>query len=148
MKSTDIPKKYLWLIVLVWTAVIFAWSLQSGEDSGRVSGSLTAAVLNFLSRCGLDISYESAHHFIRKAAHFSEYAVLGALVFNAQKKAPLPGNDALIIGLWMICVPCIDETIQRFVPQRAGMASDILLDMCGFACAVMICLLLKKVRKT
>lgn len=144
MKSTIYKGKYIWLAVLVWTAVIFAFSLQSGADSGRMSGSLTKAVLDFLAHCGLEISYESAHHFIRKAAHFTEYAVLGTLVFIAQKKAPLVKNDALCIILWMTAVPSIDETIQRFVPQRAGMGTDILLDMCGFACAVMLWLALGK----
>ena len=66
MKSTISFKKYLWAAVIVWTMIIFAWSLQSGDDSGRVSGSLTEAVFGFLARAGLEIDYESAHHFIRK----------------------------------------------------------------------------------
>ncbi len=144
MKSTISFKKYLWAAVIVWTMIIFAWSLQSGDDSGRVSGSLTEAVFGFLARAGLEIDYESAHHFIRKTAHFTEYAVLGALVFNAQKKTPLLKSDVLCICLWMISVPAADETIQRFVPERAGMIADVLLDMCGFACAVFLCILLKR----
>ena len=144
MKSTITLKKYLWAAVIVWTMIIFAWSLQSGDDSGRVSGSLTEAIFGFLARAGLEINYESAHHFIRKTAHFTEYAVLGALVFNAQKKAPLLKSDALCICLWMISVPAADETIQLFVPERAGMIADVLLDMSGFACAVLLCILLKR----
>jgi VanZ family protein len=130
-------KKLSWIAVLVWILIIFSWSLQSGEDSGRVSGSLTQSVLNFLSSVGREFSYDAAHHFIRKAAHFTEYAVLGALTLHAQKKAPLFESDALSIGLFML-VPVIDETIQRFVPQRAGMGSDVLLDMCGFLSAVLV----------
>lgn len=141
-KISTMRKNLPWIAVIVWILIIFSWSLQSGEDSGRVSGSLTQSVLNFLSSLGMEFSYESAHHFIRKAAHFSEYAVLGALTMNAIKKAPLFASDALSAGLFMTGVPVIDETIQRFVPERAGMGSDVLLDMCGFLLAAVIFLLI------
>ena len=42
-------------------------------------------------------------------------------------------------GIWYF-VPNIDETIQRYVPGRASMTSDVLLDMCGFACGFALCL--------
>lgn len=127
--------KRIWLSVLLWTLLIFYMSLNTGDDSGALSGNITKSILDFLSSLGIQISFESAHHFIRKAAHFSEYAVLGLLVCNAQKKAPLLTRSAPVICLWMVLVPSIDETLQHFVPGRYGALSDVLLDLCGYVFA-------------
>lgn len=134
MKQKNSSKR-IWLSVLAWTALIFYMSLNTGEDSGALSGNITKSMLDFLSSLGIHITFESAHHFIRKAAHFSEYAVLGLLVCNAQKKAPLLLRSAQVIFLWMVLVPALDETLQHFVPGRYGALSDVLLDACGYAFA-------------
>lgn len=86
---------------------------------------------------------ELLHLVVRKGAHFSEYFVLGVLTFNALRltfRSPVAGTAALV-AIW-VCVPGIDETIQRFVPSRVGATADVLLDMCGFACSFILCLLL------
>ena len=136
--------KLIWLSVLAWTMLIFYMSLNTGEDSGALSGNITKSILDFLSSLGIHISFESAHHFIRKAAHFSEYAVLGLLVCNAQKKAPLLMQSAPVICFWMVLVPALDETLQHFVPGRYGALSDVLLDVCGYAFAAVLFALFAK----
>lgn len=140
-------QKTIWLLALLWTAVIFSASLQNGNDSGQLSGNITKAVLEFLQSIGIRLSFDDAHFLIRKAAHFSEYAVLGLLVSHAQKKAPLFQSDALSIGLWMFAVPLADEWIQHFVSGRYGALSDSLLDMCGFLTAWLLYSLFAKARK-
>jgi VanZ family protein len=67
--------------------------------------------------------------------------MLAILAFNAVRTTfaqPL-ASAAIFGGIWYL-VPNIDETIQRYVPGRAGMTSDVLLDMCGFACGFALCL--------
>ncbi len=81
--------KLIWLLPLLWTAVIFLASFQSGEDSGALSGNISIAILKFISSIGIRFSFETFHLLMRKAAHFCEYAVLGVLVSIARRKAPL-----------------------------------------------------------
>ena len=140
-------KKYYWLAAVLWTLFIFSNSLQNGDTSGQMSGSLTRTILSFLSSLGISLSYETAHHFLRKAAHFSEYAVLGLLVSHALRKAPPVRNSAAILYIWMVTAPAIDETIQRFVPDRGPAFTDVLIDICGFLCAVLLYRLFSRKRK-
>lgn len=69
---------------------------------------------------------------IRKTAHFSEYAILVALArrmsFTWSNKPWVRMAMTLVV---LVCVPCFDETIQRFVPGRAGQMRDVLIDMSG-----------------
>ena len=139
MKQSESGKgKLIWALVILYTLFIFSNSLQTGETSGHLSGQLTKAILGFLSSLGIDLPYDGAHHFIRKAAHFSEYFILGLLVSHAQKKAKILNFDYLCIALWTLAVPCIDETLQLFTAGRAGSPYDVLLDMCGCLCGAMV----------
>lgn len=142
--KTEKRKNTIWLAVILWTLIIFSASLQSGDTSGALSGNITHMILNFLSGLGLRIPFDAFHFFIRKAAHFTEYAILGFLVCTAEKKAPLLKSDALCIVLWMVSVPLCDECIQLFVSGRSGALSDSLLDICGFLCASLIFILLNR----
>ena len=135
--------KLIWLLPLLWTAVIFLASLQSGEESGALSGNITRAVLDLLSSFGIRLSFDTAHLLMRKGAHFCEYAVLGVLVSAAHRKATLWNHGAFDLCLWMI-VPLIDESIQHFVAGRYGALSDSGIDLCGFLCAVLLYHLIAK----
>ena len=139
MKRSESRKgKLIWVFVTLYTLFIFSNSLQTGETSGHISGQLTKTVLAFLSSIGIDLPYDAAHHFIRKAAHFTEYFVLGLLVNHAQTDTKILKNDLLCIALWTLIVPCIDETLQLFTAGRAGSPLDVLLDMCGCLCGALL----------
>ena len=71
---------------------------------------------------------------VRKAAHFTEYAVLGILAaraFDLRRGAP-SARIALACAV-LVLVPSIDEAIQLFVAGRSGQVTDVLLDCCGAA---------------
>lgn len=144
--NKNTASKRIWLLPVLWTALIFYMSAQSGDVSGAFSGSLTANILKFLSSLGLEISFEQAHFLIRKAAHFTEYLILALLVNHASEKAPLWKSNALMICIWMVCTPAADETIQHFISGRFGAFSDVCLDIAGFVCGVIVYHLLKRRR--
>ncbi len=72
---------------------------------------------------------------VRKTAHFLEYLVLGVLASLAFGPWRTHGRErvrrAVAAAVVYACVPVADETIQLFVPGRAGMVADMLLDMSG-----------------
>ena len=99
----------LWLPVLVWAAVIFAFS--SVPDLGTGLG-------------GWDLA-------LRKLAHAAEYAVLGALLVRAT------GRSGLAFALGALYATS-DEIHQTFVSGRMGSPVDVAIDAIGVACGVVI----------
>ena len=134
-------KSILWIISIIYIFWIFSNSLMDGDASGNMSGSLTRWLYEFLQLEKHGVSFELMHHLIRKGAHFTEYFVLGILICTAQKVSPLPFHPGILAAL---AVPCTDELIQHFVSGRYGAFSDVLLDMCGYACGFGICWLIIK----
>jgi VanZ family protein len=99
----------LWLPVVAWAAVIFAFS--SVPDLGTGLG-------------GWDL-------VLRKLAHTAEYALLGALLVRATGRAGL----AFAIG---VLYATSDEIHQTFVAGRAGSAVDVAIDAIGVACGIAV----------
>ena len=120
-------KNHRWVILaLAWTLVIFAFSLQNGEDSL----SLSLAVFNTIASIFPQLSDPAIQAFavpaIRKSAHFTEYFILGALYAKADPDTPL---DLLEIGLF---IPFLDEGLQRFVDGRGSSILDVMIDLAGY----------------
>ena len=99
----------LWLPVVAWGAVIFAFS--SVPDLGTGLG-------------GWDL-------VLRKIAHAAEFAILGALLFRATGRAGL----ALVLG---VLYAVSDEVHQSFVPGRLGSPVDVAIDAVGVAVGVLL----------
>jgi VanZ family protein len=99
----------LWLPVVAWAALIFAFS--SVPDLGTGLG-------------GWDL-------VLRKVAHAAEFAVLGALLQRAVGKPIV----AFALGaLYAIS----DELHQSFVPGRLGSPIDVAIDVAGVAVGVAV----------
>lgn len=76
----------------------------------------------------------AVHFFARKAAHFTEYALLAFLA----RRAFITSSHAFIQQQWFqvgltLVVGCalLDEFHQRFVPSRTGSLYDSAIDVAG-----------------
>ncbi len=92
----------LWLPVLAWAALIFAFSSVPSLGTGLGGWDLV----------------------LRKLAHVAEYAVLGALLARAAGAAWV----ALALG---VLYAASDEVHQSFVAGRAGRPLDVAIDAVG-----------------
>lgn len=120
--------------ILFITNLVFIYSnsLLVAEASSELSGGVREFLQNILNSLKLPISLSS--HLVRKLAHFSEFATLGALslalilvyALNFQKLA----KWSLVFGLF---VAITDESLQLFTPGRAFQVGDILIDVLGFS---------------
>ena len=134
----------LWLCGALIAAVLtFIWgnSLLPGEDSGEVSG-FVGSVLQFLLPF-LDLGSETGMHLLRKAAHFTEFAALG--VCFAWLWGMLVTSKWAWLTLPYFCgtlSAAIDETIQRFSPDRGPSIKDVALDSSGVLFGVLALILL------
>jgi VanZ family protein len=99
----------VWLPVIAWAAVIFAISSIPSLSSGL---GMWDTVL-------------------RKAAHVTEYAVFGGLLYRAmQREAP-----ALATG---IAYAATDEWHQHFVNGRHASPVDVAIDAVGVAVGMLV----------
>lgn len=141
-------KRLYWIPVILLIGFIFSNSLSDGETSGGLSAALTLRIYPLFEWMHLPLSFSAVHHLIRKLAHFSEFFLLSVFSQLAQHFSPLPLKDNTVLLILMILIPSVDETIQLFVPGRAGMIQDVLLDMSGFALAwlfgMILCYLIQK----
>lgn len=131
-----------WLAVLV-LAVCFIWgnSLVPGEQSGSLSLSVLHHIHGALAAVGLPHEWVT-HFLVRKAAHFTEYAVLGMVAMQAfRPHRSASAVPVLMTALVLVLVPSIDETIQLFVGGRAGQVTDVLIDCSGALTGVLLTLL-------
>ena len=137
MKSRS-TKIYITLTI-VWTIIIFSFSLQPADTSSQVSSGFGRWLIEVFAPNFID-EFESMseeqlayiHFLLRKCAHFTEYFILGALVLLSQRHTEI--RRKVFNGL-VICmlVASVDETIQLFVSGRSGQISDVLLDTAGAA---------------
>ena len=140
MKHTK--KRMILCICLLVCCLAFIWgnSLTNGEDSGNLSGGIMEWINTFLR---LDASgADTLHHFVRKGAHFTEFACLGLLLtwlfgMMGEKK----GHLFCMPLLFGMMAACMDETIQVFTPDRGPSPIDIWIDTCGVAAGITILLI-------
>ena len=135
------PKlRWLTLFSILWIMVIFSFSLQNGEESGKLSGGIVAWFVGlFFSE---DFAYiELVHFLVRKAAHFTEYFILGNLLSLTVREAKW---KKVLLAPWLMgtMVACCDETIQLFSDGRAGQITDVMLDSSGVLTGCVILTLL------
>jgi VanZ family protein len=97
----------LWAPVVLWAAVIFALSAVPDLGTGLGTWDLV----------------------LRKLAHATEFAVLGALLLRALGAE----RPALALG---IAYAASDEVHQLFVAGRHGSPFDVLIDAVGVALGV------------
>lgn len=118
----------LWLLTALVMCVIFAFSAQSAEGSKELSGGLLTRILEI-------IPFEISHTFLRKTAHFSEYALLGAVSFCAFSFS-LKRKTFLFPWLFSTAYAVTDEVHQLFIPGRACRAFDVFIDSMGSATGI------------
>ena len=74
------------------------------------------------------------HIITRKAAHFTEYAILAFLAARAFRTSPRPAlaNRWFIAALALVVAyALLDEYHQSFVPSRTGSIYDSFIDLLG-----------------
>jgi VanZ family protein len=103
------PRMRLWLPVLAWAAVIFAFSSIPSLGTGL-------GVWDTI---------------LRKGAHMTEYAILGLLLLRAiGREVP-----ALAVG---VAYAITDEFHQHFVGGRHASPFDVLIDAAGVAIGIFL----------
>jgi len=141
--------KYLsWALVLLWCGLIYYFS-----ESPRFTGESTAKVINEV----IDVQPVQAsvnHHggfsfswnyITRKGAHLFMFGILAALVWKAWHPRRFS-----YVGTWFLTVSyaAIDEWHQSFQSGRTALLSDVVVDACGAALALLLVRLYVRVKRS
>ncbi len=149
-------KRFLPLVLNVallagWCVFIFCMSAANGDLSQSYSDGFSASFL-----AAIDPSFASLEPNeklqrlsglsfpVRKAAHFSEYLVLGVLAANfARLSGNMRGQGAPVAALlfsWAFCVlfAFTDEFHQLFIDGRSSQLFDVAVDSIGALAGVLV----------
>ncbi|MDR1062209.1 MAG: VanZ family protein [Clostridiales bacterium] len=142
----------MWAAVAIWMAAIFVLSADQAAESEEKSGAVLSLLSGLLSGEGVAMGYDplDVATVIRKSAHMIEYFVLGLLAttaWAATLKGPIgraaKGRARRYGAALGIAYAVTDEIHQYFVPGRAAMISDVMLDavgvFAGAAIAALVC---------
>ena len=129
-------------ITVLIMVVIFLFSAQNGSDSQELSNGFLASMIgSVLKRFLPPLSQQGVDTDIRKYAHMAEYFSLGASMFLfISEKAFWRGliRSGFLSMLACFLYACSDEIHQLFVPGRAGMFRDVLVDGVGFCAGILL----------
>jgi VanZ family protein len=133
-------KKLLWMLPASWMGVIFYFSNQPGKESAQMSGWFTKIVEAIAYVFNISSTEVDLHLLVRKGAHFTEFAILGFLLFIAlyftREKLLSSSIKASIIGVFY---GVLDEIHQWFAPARSCQVTDMLIDAIGVLVAILLC---------
>ena len=144
------------MISVVICIVIFVFSSHNGTLSGRVSEGVTRKLFPEILSDDVVFALEK---FLRKAAHYGIYLILGISVYfsvTVYDKAYSDGKSNTVscglISVFLCFVYSLtDEFHQSFIPGRNGAFSDCILDtfgaFTGIAVVILLSALIKKTAK-
>lgn len=125
-------KKVIWVLTILWMAVIFYFSSQPADLSLDASGEVLVKMNQLEEEEIQNISDRRVwclHYFIRKFAHFVLYCGLGFLtVFSVVSIKYRAFISYIIAWLAASLYGVLDEWHQTFVPGRGPSLADIRLD--------------------
>ena len=136
----------IWILRILLTlacALTFAWIFSNSLKTGTESSSQSLAVTNAVQDTAQVIApsssiatatgadYDKLHSIIRSIAHFSEFALLGALLIACYFSYTRDKSLCVLPFGLIVLTPIIDECLQISTGGRGAEMKDILLDTAG-----------------
>lgn len=139
-----IKKVILTVATIIWMIVIFSFSNQQSEKSSHYSESfIENTIVNIYKLFDRNASEEKLKEVVatlngpvRKLAHFTEYFILGILMFFMLREYNVRDIYVVILACFLYAVT--DEIHQLFVAGRNGNFFDVLIDTSGSTLAVLL----------
>ncbi len=129
--------------------LIYFFSSESGEASGDRSASVTEVILeivypdyNELPMAEQESLTVRVHHFVRKAAHFLEYALLGWLtaclaIYLRHRFLPrMPQWLSWVLPTAFCLLYAVSDEVHQIFSGRGPRVTDVLIDLAGTVCGV------------
>ncbi len=139
----------LMLLILLYLMIFFL-SSEDAESSSDISTRVTKALLQFYysikgsggNQQNIGYVVSATEGFIRKLAHFAEYAGVGFLSYSIV--AAWYGTiwkGRLVVLIQLLLSAGADEVHQYFVPGRNASVKDVMIDLAGGIAGMIVMLL-------
>jgi len=133
-----------WMPLFGWMFLIFVGSTDalSAEQTSR----FVVPFLLWLDPQESVATITTIHFALRKLGHFAEYAILATLFWCALRGILIAFRSFVIAGFVLFASTVFaasDEIHQSFVPSRTASPRDVMIDICGAAIALAICVALR-----
>lgn len=127
------------LCVVGTIAFIFTNSMQDGAASGLRSQQIVTAVNNQLAQH--NITWRATDHFVRKAAHATEYMMLGLFLMLSLRvyTKRVISHISWPLFLSLFTAVC-DEFLQGGSAGRSPQLTDVGIDFIGSSAGILIAL--------
>ena len=136
------------LLALLAVGFIFSNSLEPREVSNDRSNGIVDEIKPIIDPQDT-IPRGTFNHYVRKTAHFLEFAALGfclmGLTDAIRRKRNIRRIPAALLAALLIA--SMDETLQFFSVERGPGVKDVLIDFSGAACGLLLMLLCLKIGK-
>lgn len=126
--------------LLLWLGFISFASTR--EFSAANTSQIVGPVLHWLFPGISEAQLAAAHFLTRKAAHFTEYALLAFLA----RRAFITSTQAFVQRYWfqlglllVVIYALLDEFHQSFVPSRTASIYDSAIDIAGGLTVLLLC---------
>lgn len=130
--------------LILWTAVIFTASSTAGANNN--TSRIIRPLLEWLFADASPATIDIYHGYIRKLAHFIEYAVLAFFA----SRAFWFSSQSVLQKFWFVwafffaaLIALADEYNQSFNSARTGSIYDVLIDISGALFAVAVLYIIK-----
>ncbi len=132
-------KVFRWSLVLLWLALTIFLSRQKGEGSAELSGQIAGGLSSLLAKIGIDVKYYSFHASLRQLAHFMMHFVLAILFYRALVLVCGGFKTAICLSaLFCSVIAIYDELVQYYRPGRVLDINDIVLNLFGVSCGIIL----------
>ena len=126
--------------LLVMLSMIFSFSAQTGNDSGKLSYEISYKIIeiknNILNENKTEAEIakgaEDIHFYVRKAGHMTEYFLLSLTIVFPLYVYNIRGKKLFWLTLVLsACFAGLDEYHQSFVDGRGPSIKDVGIDSVG-----------------
>lgn len=136
---------FAYALLILWIGVILL--LGSGPGSMAQTSRFIGPLIEFFFASASPDTFLIVHAFIRKAAHFFEYAVLAILAAQAFRYSDSDVSTKYWFGLSLVLVAVVasvDEFNQSFQASRTSSGWDVVLDIVGGLTALTVIYLVRR----
>ncbi len=107
------------VLMIANMAIIFSFSADDGESSGRKSRIIMEFIAKVINQEDNEAFIKTGEHIIRKLAHFAIYASLGVWIMLTFNTFNISNKKKLLISLLIgLAYAITDEIHQSFSPRK------------------------------
>lgn len=135
-----LPRVLCVFMTALFMCFIFSNSLDTAEKSSKKSSIVTEAAQTVVDAVSPGTVVQE--HVIRKLGHFSEFAVLGAMLLICVRIYTKKYMKYIFVPLFVsLAAGVTDELIQLASSGRSSEVTDVAIDFSGAAAGIILCIL-------